>query len=302
MKTNRMNVGIIVLLLMLCGSLFAMDIDVIAVHFGNPEYAAALSQEDYPEVAFYTTDGSCYYYIEEQAVMMKNPNYLEGYYGEVPEKMGFAVNYTVEKGAGIPYAKGAIYLVGSNGVIMSQSAAANRFNEENWPETYYQDFENLKKGLKNLKKGKVATPAKSMSYLKSTPIGEREPYAKSKIDKKGEGIVGFNVPEITVYDGEGNPVKLNELTAGKNAILVFYTMDGVHHKQGSRKDGTIMKEWDEVMPVNRAKEMKQATENPQDPKELLKSFAKTMGQTVSETYGEYTEVLNTAISLKNSVK
>lgn len=302
MKIKGIVIGTLLLLLMVCGPVFSMEIDVIAVHFGNPEYAKALSQEDYPGFTFYTTDGSSYYYIEEQAVMLKNPSFLEGFYGEVPEKMGFSANYTVEKGAGIPYARGVIYLVGSNGIIAAQSAAVNNFNEENFPETYYQDFENMKKALKNLNKGKLTSPAKDMSCFKSTPAGEREPYAKSTIDKKGVGIVGFNVPEITVYDAEGNPQKLNELTAGKNAILVFYTMDAVHYVEGSRKDGSILREWDEVVPVDRAKEMKQATENPQDPKSMLKAFAKTMGESVSDSYGKYTSVLNTALHIKDSVK
>lgn len=301
---RRMLLRFVIVCLLFAGGLVAQDLEVIAVHFGNPEYAKVLSQEDYPGFTFYTTDGSSYRYREEQALVMKSPNYLEGYYGEVPEKMGFSANYTREKGTPAPYVRGVIYLVGTNGVITAQTSAGQKFNETNFSEIYYEDFEILKKAVKNLKKGKVATPLKDKDrvYFKSTPAGEREPYKKSVVDKEGKGLVGWYVPEVTVYDAEGKEHKLNQLTEGKNCMLVFYTMDAVHYVEASRKDGTILKEWDEVMPVNRAKEMKQATQNPEDPKAMLTSWAKTMGQSVSGTYDEYSSVLYFAKMLKSNYK
>ncbi len=303
-NVKRMSLWGVIICLLLAGGLMAQDLEVIAVHFGNPEYAKVLSQEDYPGFTFYTTDGSSYRYREEQVLVMKNPNYLEGYYGEVPEKMRFSANYTLEKGTPAPYIRGVIYLVGTNGVISSQTSAGQKFNETNFSEVYYEDFEILKKALKNLKKAKVATPLKDKDrvYFKSTPVGEREPYKKSVVDKDGKGLVGWYVPEVTVFDAEGKEHKLDQLTAGKNCMLIFYTMDAVHYVEASRKDGTIMKEWDEVMPVNRAKEMKQATQNPEDPKAMLTSWAKTMGQTASGTYETYAGVLDFAKMLKGYYK
>jgi hypothetical protein len=143
---------------------------------------------------------------------------------------------------------------------------------------------------------------KDRIYFKSTPFGEREPNKKSEVDKEGKGLVGWYVPEVTVYDAEGKAQQMNKLTEGKNCMLVFYTMDAVHYVEGSRKDGTILKEWDEIIPVNRAKEMKEATQNPNDPKAMLTSWAKTMGQTVSGTYEEFSSVLEFAKNLKTYYK
>ncbi|MDD3716595.1 MAG: hypothetical protein PHX07_00720 [Candidatus Marinimicrobia bacterium] len=300
---RELFLGLVISLLFSAG-IMAQELEIIAVHFGNPEYAKALSQDDYPGFSFYTTDGASYRYREEQVLVMKNPNYLEGYYGEIPEKMGFSANYTTEKGTASPYIRGVIYLVGSNGVIYAQTSAGQKFNESNFSEIYYQDFELLKKAIKNLKKGKVATALKDKDriYFKSTPFGEREPYKKSEVDKEGKGLVGWYVPEVTVYDAEGKAQQMNKLTEGKNCMLVFYTMDAVHYVEGSRKDGTILKEWDEIIPVNRAKEMKEATQNPNDPKAMLTSWAKTMGQTVSGTYEEFSSVLEFAKNLKTYYK
>lgn len=64
------------------GILMAQEIEVIAVHFGNPEYAETLRQDDYPGFSFYTNGGSSYYYIEDQK-LIGNYNYLREYYGEI---------------------------------------------------------------------------------------------------------------------------------------------------------------------------------------------------------------------------
>lgn len=302
MNNKRIIVGILALMLIMSGILFAQSFEVIAVHFGNPDYAEALTQENFPGFKFYTTDGNCYRYREQQVLVLKNPEYLFGYYGEIPEKMGFTANYTTEKGSETPFPEGVIYVVGKNGVISTQTSAMNKLNGSS--EMYWEDYNKLKKEMKRLKKGKTKDllKAKDRVYLKSTPIGEREPYKKTKVDKKGEGLVGWNVPEVTVYDTEGKAHKLNTLTKDKNCVLVFYTMDGVHQVEASRKDGTILKEWDDIMPVDREKEMKAATENPEDPKELLKAFAKTMGESISGVYEESIGGLEMAKQLIEAVK
>jgi hypothetical protein len=56
--------------------------------------------------------------------------------------------------------------------------------------------------------------------LKETPVGERAPYHKGDINKKGLGwMTGWEVPDITVYDADWNMHSLKALTADKNAIL-----------------------------------------------------------------------------------
>ncbi|MDZ7821032.1 MAG: hypothetical protein U5N26_04000 [Candidatus Marinimicrobia bacterium] len=259
------------------GMLVAQEIEVIAVHFGNPEYAETLRQDDYPGFAFYTTDGSSYYYIEDQK-LIGNYNYLRGYYGEVPEKMCFAANYTDDK-MRIPHRTGAIFIVGANGVIAGQNTDLNR-------------------AVRKVKRGKYEdlAKAKKRRYLKETPIGERAPYRKADINKKGvDWMVGWEVPGITVYDEDWNSHSLNELTKDKNVVLVFYTMDGVQVKRGA-KDGTIKEEYynDKIVhPDDTAEEIAES----ESPGAFMKSMIKEAASG-DDRYARFTAILEAAKSLK----
>jgi len=284
--------------------LVAAPVKVIAVHFGNPEYEDALDRADFPGFEFYHTDGSTYYYTQVQK-LLGNPNYLPGYYGEIPEKMGFSANNTTEKGGFTegPYRHGVVYIVDKNGIIAGHTGEKSWFNENDYADNYYASYDYIKGHVKKLNKGKYAKAAKKMNVIpKVTPSGELEPYGKSKIDKAGKGRIGWTVPAVTVYDDAGEAHILNELTAGENCIVIFYTMDAVLQKQGAVKDGAVQKEWYEVKPVNMENEMIEATQNPQDPKDLLKAFAKTMGQSVTNSYGLSTGSLNLVKRVLDNVK
>ncbi|MFO7841170.1 MAG: hypothetical protein R6V48_03295 [Fidelibacterota bacterium] len=284
--------GIIYVLLffavILSGMLMAQEIEVIAVHFGNPEYAESLRKDDYPGFAFYTTDGGSYYYMEDQK-MIGNPNYLKGYYGEVPEKMGFSSNYTSDKDR-VAYREGVIYVVGANGVIAAQTSPQLDPYESSDPE--------LGKAVRKIKRGKYEDLAKARKreYLKETPVGERAPYRKADINKKGKGwMVGWNVPEITVYDEDWNAHQLNDLVKDKDVVLVFYTMDGVQVKRGAT-DGTIKEEYynDKIRhPDDTAEEITES----ETPGAFLKSMVKEAASG-DDRYKRFTAVLEDAKYLK----
>ena len=304
MKSKKFFAIFCAMLLAFTVCLVAAPVKVIAIHYGNPEYEDALEKADYPDFDFYHTDGSTYYYTQVQK-LLGNPNYLPGNYGEIPEKMGFSANYAIEKGGFTsgPYSRGIIYIVDKNGIIAGKTSADARFNESNYSEDYYANYDVVKANLKKLSKGKYAKAAKKMTYIpKETASGELEPYGKSKIDKANKGLIGWTVPEITIYDMDGEAHKLNELTAGENCVVIFYSMDAVLQKQGDVKDGHVIKEWYEVKPVNMEKEMLEATQNPKDPKDLLKAFAKTVGESVSNSYGLSTGSLNLVKKVLENVK
>ncbi len=297
---SKLLIGVLVSLLMTVG-IFAQDLKVIAVHFGNPENAKILSQEHYPGFSFYTTDGSSYYYSEDK----RSSVYLGGYYGEVPEKMGFSANYTTDKKITTPYYRGIIYLVGTNGVIAAQTSATQRFLSSSYEEDYYKDFDAMKKVLRGLKRGKVtkALADKDQQYFKSTPSAEREPLKKAEIDKKGKGLLSWHVPNITIYDAEGEAQNLRELCEGENCMLVFYTLNAVHHVQGSSKDGSILKEWDPEPPHNYSKTMQQSGEKAESAKQLMTSLIKSTAKAKTDkTYDEFTTILDFAKSLKDFYK
>ena len=259
------------------GMLTAQEIDVIAVHFGNPEYAETLRQDNYPGFAFYTTDGSSYYYVEDQK-LIGNYNYLRGYYGEVPEKMCFAANYTDDK-MRIANRYGAIFVVGANGVIAGQDT-------------------DLDRAVRKVTRGKYEdlAKAKKRQYLKETPIGERAPYRKADINKKGKDwMVGWEVPEISVYDADWNSHSLKELTADKNVILVFYTMDGVQVKRGGT-DGVIKEEYYNDK-IRHPDEIEKEISESETPGAFLKSMAKAAASG-DDRYGEFTVLLERAKGLK----
>ncbi len=308
MKNQRVIVAICALLLVFSVVLMAEPVKVIAVHYGNPDYAEALTRENYPGFEFYTTDGSEWMYqVENTLFIGANPSHLEGLYGEIPEKMGFSASYTIEKGSDMPYKLGVVYLIGSNGVIVAQSAPQANFIDG---EEYWADFNNMKKLLKNLKKNKFpkVLPISKQVYFKSTPIGEYEPYKKSIVDKKASGLIGWNVPEVCVYDGEGKKHKLPDLVKDENCFIVFYTMNAVHKKEGNRKTGEIINEYDEEIPVNAEKEMAGVAKNAEnaqtkeDIQNMFKSMLKATAENINSFYGDAVGPLEMAKKVNGSVK
>jgi hypothetical protein len=218
------------------------DVQYIAVHFGHLDHASVMDQSAFPEFQFYSATGSAYSYSEKQK-LMGNPENLVGYYGEGPEKMGFCANYTTKKYFTAPYMDGVIYVIDQNGIISYQSPS-DQFNEENYPDIYSDVFSTIKSKVKKLKKGKTtkALAKNKCNYLKKSPVGELESKRRSKIDKKGKGLVGWAVPEISIVDDNGNKTKLGDITKDKISIVVFYTLNGVDRKKGDAK-GNITDEW-----------------------------------------------------------
>ena len=311
MKGQRIILVICVFMLLFSAGLTAEPIKVIAVHYGNPEYEVALVKEDYPGFEFYRTDGSEWKYLIENALFIGGlPSHLEGLYGEVPEKMGFSASFATEKGGDVPFKLGVIYLVGSNGIIAAQTGPYAHFSDNHFPEQYWSDYDNLRKNLKNIKKGKLpkALPEAKQVYFKKAPAGEREEYKKAVIDKKAAGLIGWNVPEVCVYDEEGEKHKLPELVNGENCFLVFYTMNAVHKKEGNRKTGEIVNEYDEEIPVNAEKEMTTAAKNAEnaqtkeDMKDMFKSMLKATAENINSFYGDAVRPLEMTKLINESVK
>lgn len=311
MRNKKYLLVFCLMLFALSVTLFAEPVKVIAVHYGNPEYEDALSKEDYPGFEFYRTDGSEWKYLVENTLFIGGlPSHLEGLYGEVPEKMGFSASFATEKGGEVPFKLGVIYLVGSNGVIAAQTGPYAHFSDAHFPDEYWSDFDNLKKTLKNLKKNKLPKmlDASKQVYFKNAPIGEREEYKKSVIDKKAAGMIGWNVPEVCVYDEEGEKHKLPELVNGENCFLVFYTMNAVHKKEGNRKTGEIVNEYDEEIPVNAEKEMTTAAKNAEnaqtkeDVQNMFKSMLKATAENINSFYGDAVRPLEMVKRVNESVK
>lgn len=220
-----------------------LDVQYIAVHFGNPEHAQVIDTEQFAGFEFYTAPGNVYGYTEEQKII-GNPVNLVGWYGEVPEKMGFGANYTIKKYFSFPHADGVFYVVDHNGVIAYQSPSDGHFDRS-------LAVNKLKKTVKKMAKGKgaKALKAKKCKYLKSAPVGELETVKKSKIDKDQIGLTGWAVPDIAIIDANGNTTTLSAIAKGKVTVVVFYTLNGVHWKRGDKK-GAIVDEWDGQVLIN----------------------------------------------------
>ena len=243
---------ILILSLVHAASLKAAEVNVqyIAVHFGNAEHSNVMDKTEFPKFQFYTAPGEVYGYTEEQK-LVGNPTNLTGWYGEVPEKMGFCANYTVEKYYSRPYRNGVIYLIDSEGVISYQLTSKD-YNPEGYADLWDGIYSEIRSKVKKLEKGKGGAKALSKEkskYLKNSPIGELEPTKGSKIDKKEDYLVGWAVPDLEVVDESGNKTSLQEVTKGKVTVLVFYTLNGTHWKQGDKK-GNIIKEWDGGLLIN----------------------------------------------------
>jgi hypothetical protein len=309
MKNRKMFAIFCILLLALSVNLMAEPVKVIAVHFGNPEYESSLTKENYPGFMFYHTDGTEWKYVIENALYIGGlPSHLEGFYGEIPEKMGFSASFATEKGGAIPYNYGVAYLIGTNGVVAAQTGPYSEFLDGG--EVYYADFNNLKKNLKKIKKNTLpkALPATKQVYFKTAPVGEREAYKKSVIDKKAAGLVGWNLPDVGIYDETGEKHMLSELVKDQNCFVVFYTMKAALIKEGNRKTGDIGKEFYAEMPVDPAKEMTEAAQNAEnaqtkeDVQNMFKSMLKAVADDMNSFYDESVGVLEMVKDVNESVK
>lgn len=262
--------------------LCAADLQIIAIHFGNPEYSSVLNSKDYEGFDFYTSDGSTYKYHEEQKLAGAS-RYLKGYYGDVPERFGFSANYTTDKNRSYPYGQGLVLLVGPNGVI-SAKTPSQRISP-NSIDSYDEVFYTFKKELKRLSKGKMTDPLKENKrhYFKTAPIGNRELYKKSKIDSKGNGLLGWPLPDLTITDSSGTKHQLKNLTEGKLTMIVFYSINAVHCKKGD-KAGYIIEEYDPEMPVNAERVIEKSFNESSTPGQ---AFLKSIKASNSEGSGEY---------------
>ncbi|NOZ45739.1 MAG: hypothetical protein GXO79_03055 [Chlorobi bacterium] len=296
------------------------EVQYIAIHFGNPDMATVIDKTEFPAFNYYVADGNVYSYYE-RVKMMKNPKFLKGYYGEVPEKMGFGANAVAEKNKLFPYENGCIYVVDPNGVIYYQLDNAGSYvkTNSNYPDAYDKVYNELKSAVKNLRKGKVAKVAKKQEYLKSTPIGELAPF-KDKIDKSQEGIKGWNIPDLKIKTAEGTETTLADVCKGKTTVLVFYSLNGIKRKI-VQNDGTI-KEIEGEKLINTKTYAGNAEEkimNAATPKDFFKQSAKmaTTGTTIGNfinseeelddakkaaLYKEKTELLRLVSNLAGNLK
>jgi len=219
------------------------EVQYIAVHFGNPVNAEALDKDAFPAFSFYQSEGDLIAYTEEQK-MIGNPVHLEGWYGEVPEKMGFCANYRGEykKSKGFPYAKGAVFVLDKNGTVAYQ-LPPQRFNPVNYRDAYDAIYNDIKSTIRKMARGKEEKilKEKKREYIKSSAVGELETTKGADIDKKGDGIIGWPIPSVNLVDCDGNAMNLKELADGKVTVLVFYTLNGAKWLRGDN-DGNIISE------------------------------------------------------------
>jgi hypothetical protein len=210
--------------------------------------------------------------------------------------MGFSASYSTSKGENYPSYWGRYYLIASNGVVAAQSNN--------------QEYMKLKFTFNKLRRGTLpkALPAAKQVYFKNTPFGERETYLKSKIDKQDKGIVGWNVPDITVYDDDGTAYTLPELVKDENCIVVFYTMDGVKHVVGKRKTGEIVEEYFNEKPVNSARTKMEAVgkaetaETQEDLKSMFKQMVQAVAEDINENYKNSVGNLEEVKALRKDLK
>ncbi|MCF8359666.1 MAG: peroxiredoxin family protein [Prolixibacteraceae bacterium] len=220
-----------------------VEVQYIAVHFGEPANAEILDKEDFPAFNFYQAKGELMAYTEDQK-FIGNPTHLEGWYGEVPEKMGFCASYRGEykKSKGFPYDKGAVYVLDKNGTVAYQ-LPPQRFNPDNYSDLYSAIYSDIKKTIRKMSRGKEAKILKEnkREYIKESPVGELETTKGSKVDTRVKGIVGWPVPPISLNDCDGNKTDLSEIANGKVTVLVFYTLNGAKWLRGDN-EGNIKSE------------------------------------------------------------
>lgn len=215
------------------------NVQFIGLHFGSKQMAEALSKEDFPDFSFYYSTSEAYSYYEP-VKMLKNPEFLKGKYGEVPEKLGFTANYVEEKNKLNPFPYGSLYVIDKEGVIAYQIDNGESHYQPNSQDmdTESAIWDQVRKNVKNLAKGKLAKKSKKQEYLKKSPVGELEAFRGAKIDKKQEGIEGFEVPYIMLENNENKLVSLKDLCKGKVTVLVVFSLNGYKQKVVDR-EGTL---------------------------------------------------------------
>lgn len=294
-------------------------VQFIAIHIGNADNMTVLDKAAFPDFQFYSNDETLISYTETQK-MVGNPKYLMGWYGAVPEKMGFSSNYRGDLGKrySLPYATGVLFVIDPEGTIGYQSQSNSRTNLES---------QKITSIVKKYKKGKYSKKlkAKKQSYIKESAIGELERTKGSDIDKDGNGLIGWDVPEITIKNENGESISLKELTDGKISIVVFFTLNGAHWKKATAK-GVIEKEWDGdklLAPAGNPFEKQFNEGEYKDKAAAKKGFAKAMFKTsisgtllgllvldkeeLSDTekiqaYSEATRILNSTQDISKTLK
>ncbi len=85
-------------------------------------------------------------------------------------------------------------------------------------------------------------------------------------------------------------------------------MNAVHIKEGNRKTGEILKEWDEEIPVDAEKEMAGAAKNAEnavtkeDVQNMFKSMLKGTAENINSFYGDAVKPLEMVKDINASVK
>ncbi len=221
------------------------DVQLIAVHIGSHEHMSVLDKSAFPDFEFYYNDAKLIWYSEQQK-MMGNPKYLIGYYGEVPEKMGFCANYrgSLGKGYSFPYAQGAIYVIDKEGTI-GYHLQPERFTKDYHRDTYYRIVSEIHGLVKKFKKGKNYKKLKDskQKYLKKSAIGELEQNKGASLDKKNEGLRGWQIPDLIIKNEQVESKSLRKLTKGKITVLVFFSLNSAHHIKANAR-GIVEKEWE----------------------------------------------------------
>lgn len=274
---------ILAVLMLSVSALYAQKSQVkfIGIHIGNEDNMSVLDKSAFPDFEFYSNNAELKSYSEAQK-MVGNPKYLMGFYGEVPETMGFCANYRGDLGKrySLPYATGALFVIDAEGTIGYQSKPNSRSEME------YQQITHL---VKRFKKGKNAKKLKSskQKYIKESPVGELEKTKGADYDKNSEGLVGWDIPEISLKNEQGEETTLSQITEGQVCVVVFFTLNGAHWIKATAK-GDIEKEWDGgklVAPKDNIFE-KQFNEGEYETKaEAKKGFAKAMFKGVASSNG-----------------
>jgi hypothetical protein len=282
----------VLLIILACGvPIFAQNdkVQLIGIQIGNLDNMSIFEKAAFPEFDFYYNDAKLMGYSEEQK-MIGNSTNLMGWYGEVPEKMGFCANYrgSYSKGNSFPYIRGVVYVVDQEGTVAYQLQPM-RFTKNHQADTYYKIQNDIVGLVKKLKKGKTCKKlkARKQAYIKKSAVGEIEKSKGAKIDKKGVGITGWDLPDINVKSENGESMSLKELTKDKINIIVFFTLNGVHWMNANTK-GKIIKEWDGDKLIAPSAysgnlEKKVMDGEYEDKKEAKKAFAKTMFKSMVAT-------------------
>lgn len=277
MKKQTM-ILVTVIFSMITLSAIAQDVQLIAIHMGTPENMTVLDKTEFPDFEFYYNDAELIKYNEEQKLVGYNTN-LKGLYGEVPEKMGFSANYIGAEGKyqGTRYYRGALFVVDPSGTIGYQSPPRSYIsvNDTDIPEV-------IRSKVRKFKKGKLAKKLKAskQTYIKKAPVGEIERYKGSKVDKSEEAMIGWDLPDLNIKNENNETVSLKELVQGKVSVIVFYTLNGIHYKDGNRKGNIVDESYGGLLmsPKEYAEKIESKVMNADvtDKKSAKKAFAKTM--------------------------